>query len=166
MTCENCENNKSRDPDRFITEIFKAKVIGNNLKDSLLLMFNRMKKENFIPKFMNKTYITTIPKKGSRLKLENERGIFRVSVIRNILMRLIYNQNYPGIDSNISDCQMGGRKKKGCRNNIFIFNGIIHDVMASKKKHPVLLQIYDYRQMFETTRCQSEMSEFSFHPDR
>ena len=47
---------------------------------------------------MNKTYITTIPKKGSRLKLENERGIFRVSVIRNILMRLIYNQNYHKID--------------------------------------------------------------------
>ena len=64
-------------------------------------------------------------------------------------MRLIYNQKYPEIDSKISDCQMGGRKGKGCRNNIFIINGIIHDVMSSKRKEPVLMQIYDYRQMFD-----------------
>ena len=113
------KNNKSRDPEGFINEIFKPNVIGSDLKDSMLLMFNKLKKEKLIPKFMNKTYITTIPKKGCRLKLENERGIFRVSVIRNILMRLIYNQKYPEIDRNISDCQMGGRQRKGCRNNIF-----------------------------------------------
>ena len=153
------KNNKSRDPEGFINEIFKTNVIGSDLKDSLLLMFNRLKKEKIIPKFMNKTYITTIPKNGSRLKLENERGIFRVSVIRNILMRLIYNQNYPEIDRNISDCQMGGRKRKGCRNNIFIINGIIHDVMTSQKKHPVLLQIYDYKQMFDAIFLEEALSD-------
>ena len=90
---------------------------------------------------MNKTYITTIPKKGSGLKLENERGIFRVSVIRNILMRLIYNQNYPEIDNNILDCQMGGRKWKGCRNNIFMINGMIHNVMVNgiKREAPCIV---------------------------
>ena len=159
LALKDLKNNKSRDPEGFINEIFKANVIGNDLKDSMLLLFNKLKKEKFIPKFMNKTYITTIPKKGSRLKLENERGIFRVSVIRNILMRLIYNQNYPDIDSNISDCQMGGRKKKGCRNNIFIINGIIHDAMSSKKKHPVLLQIYDYRQMFDAIFLEEALSD-------
>ena len=66
-------------------------------------------------------------------------------------MRLIhtYNDKYPVIDANMSDCQMGRRKGKGCRNNIFIVNGIIHDVMSSKKKEAVLLQIYDYKQMFD-----------------
>ena len=47
--------------------------------------------------------ITTVPKKGSRLLLTNERGIFRVSVIRSILMRLIYDSKYPEIDSKMSD---------------------------------------------------------------
>ena len=76
LALKDLKNNKSRDPEGFINEIFKANVIGNDLKDSMLLLFNKLKKEKFIPKFMNKTYITTIPKKGSRLKLENERGIF------------------------------------------------------------------------------------------
>jgi hypothetical protein len=93
------------------------------------------------------------------LLLENERGIFRVSVLRYILMRLIYNQKYPEIDSNMSDCQMGARKMKGCRNNIFIINGIIHDVMSSKRKIPVVLQIYDYKQMFDAIHLKQALSD-------
>ena len=54
---------------------------------------------------------------------------------------------------------MGGRKGKGCRNNIFIVNGIIHDVMSSQKKHPVLLQIYDYRQMFDAINLEEALSD-------
>ena len=98
---------------------------------------------------MNYANITTVPKKGSKLLLENQRGIFRTSVLRSILMRLIYNEKYEEIDSNMSDCQMGARETKGCRNNIFIINGIIHDVMSSKKKTPVVLEITDYKQMFD-----------------
>ena len=141
------KNNKSRDDEGLINEIFKIGVIGEDLKKSLLLMFNRIKEEQLIPLFMNYANITTVPKKGSKLLLENERGIFRVSVLRSILMRMIYNEKYDEIDSKMSDCQMGGRKNKGCRNNIFIINGIIHDVMSSRKKTPVLFQIYNYKQM-------------------
>ena len=49
----------------------------------------------------------------------------------------------------MSDYQMGARRKKGCKNNIFIINGIIHDVLKSNKMHPVNLQSYDYQQMFD-----------------
>ena len=102
--------NKSRDFEGYVNEIFKTDVIGTNLKESLLLMFNSLKKEKLIPKFLNYPNITTVPKKGSKLDLKNERGIFRVPVPRYILMRLIYNSKYPDIDKNISDCQMEGRK--------------------------------------------------------
>ena len=54
----------------------------------------------------------------------------------------------------MSDCQMGARKRKSCKNNIFIINGIIHDVMKSKKMKPVLLQINDYEQMFDSIDLQ------------
>ena len=54
-------------------------------------------------------------------------------------MRLVYNEKYHEIDGNMSDAQMGGRKRKGCRNNICIVNGIIHDVLSSVKKDPVML---------------------------
>ena len=66
---------------------------------------------------------------------------------------------YPSIDAEMSDCQMGGRKRKGCRYNIFIVNGIIHDVMSSKKKKPVSLQIYDYKQMFDAINLEQAVSD-------
>ena len=153
------KNNKSRDNDGFINEIFKRNVIGDNLKISLLLMFNKLKKKKLIPKLMNVSNITTVPKKGSRLLLKNERGIFRVSVLRSILMRMIYNEKYPTIDRNMSDCQMGGRKEKGCNNNIFLINGIIHEVMKSKKMKSIVLQFYDYAQMFDSINLEYAISD-------
>ena len=74
-------------------------------------------------------------------------------------MKMIYNRNYSKIDRNISDGQMGGRKSKGCRNNIFIVNGIIHDVVNKKGRKPVLLQIYDYAQMFDSIELKQAISD-------
>ena len=101
-------------------------------------MFNKMKRKKSIHSFMNYANVTTVPKKGSRIEPKNERGIFRVSVLRYILMRVIYNMKYPIIDSNMRDCQMGGRKKKSCKNNIFIINGLIHNVLKFNKMKPIL----------------------------
>ena len=74
-------------------------------------------------------------------------------------MRIIYNDKYPEIDKNMSDSQMGGRKGKGCRNNIFILNAIIHDVIQSKNMKPVLLQIYEYAKMFDSIDLQQAISD-------
>ena len=62
---------RSRDPEGLINEIFKKNVIGKDLKNSLLLMFNGIKKHQEIPEFMNVAKITTVPKKGSKVQLEN-----------------------------------------------------------------------------------------------
>ena len=144
----NLKNNISRDHEGFLNELFKFS--GEDIKHSFIQMFNRLKDEQKIPLYMLFALITTIPKRGlNSSMLTDERGIFRCSVIRTILMRLIYNRNYKIIDNNMSDCNIGGRKGKGCRNNLFIINGIIHDVLSSTRKKPVLLQIYDYSQMFD-----------------
>ena len=73
-------------------------------------------------------------------------------------MRMIYNTKYDIINRNMSDCQMGARKAKGCRNNIFVINAIIHDVMKGRKK-AVNLQIYDYAQMFDSIDLQQAISD-------
>jgi hypothetical protein len=116
------KNNKARDHSGYIKEIFKPGTIGSDLKSSLIIMFNILKKEKIIPIFMRISNITTVPKKGSLTLMANERGIFRIDIVRSILMTIIYNDKYPVIDQNISDSQMGGRKGKGCRNNIFMVN--------------------------------------------
>ena len=74
-------------------------------------------------------------------------------------MRLIYNTKYSKIDRKMSDCQMGGRKNKGCKNNIFILNGLIHEVLKSKKMKPILFQFYDYSQMFDSINLQSAICD-------
>ena len=58
----------------------------------------------------------------------------------------------------MTDCQMGGRKQKGCRNNIFIINGIIHDALSPNRKSALVLQIYDYRQMFDALNLEEALS--------
>ena len=114
------KNMRSRDFDGYANEIFKKNIIGDNLKLSLLQMFNKLKKTKMIPSFFNYANITTVPKKGSKIEPKNLIGIFRVPVVRAILMRLVYNTKYEKIDKNMSDCQMGGRRNKTCKNNTYL----------------------------------------------
>ena len=153
------KNNKSRDHAGYVNEVFKDGCIGTDLKKSLLVMLNKVKCQRLIPEFMKVTNLTTVPKKGSLTELQNERGIFRVDIIRSILMKLIYNDNYQEIDRNMSDSQMGGRKDKGCRFNLFIINGIIHDVLKNKNRKPIVIQIYDYSQMFDSMNLKFAISD-------
>ena len=97
----NLKNNKSRDFEGYINELFKLNVIGDDMKKSLLIMFNKLKKKKLMAKFMNFCNITTVPKRGSKVDLKNERRIFRVPILRYILMRMTYNKKYPILDRNI-----------------------------------------------------------------
>ena len=65
-------------------------------------------------------------------------------------MRLIYEDKYEQINQSMSDSQVGGRKGKNIRNHIWIVNGIICDVISTKKKSPVDIQIFDYKQRFDS----------------
>ena len=121
------------------------------------MMMNRLKNNDFIPSFMRKTRITPIHKKGPRVNIENFRGVNRVNVIGSIYMRMIYNLKYEEIDKNISESQMGGRKFKGCRNNIFIINGIIHDIKNNKNAKDAIFQIVDYKEKFDTIQIQQAL---------
>ena len=65
-------------------------------------------------------------------------------------MHLIYEDKYEQIDQSMSDSQVGGRKGKNIRNHIGILNRIICDVLSTKKKFPVDIQILDYKQCFDS----------------
>ena len=45
----------------------------------------------------------------------------------------------------------------GCRNNIFVINGIIYDIIKSKTARPAIIQIYDYSQMFDTIELEQAL---------
>ena len=97
---ERSKKEKARDPHGWINELFRYEAAGNNLKLSLLHMFNGMKKTNEIPEFVRLADISTIYKgKGPKNELINERGIFVVTILRSILMKLIYFDYYYILDT-------------------------------------------------------------------
>ena len=105
------KNDKARDPTGLVNEIFKEGVAGRDLKLSLLSLFNRMREENTVLDFVKMADIATIYKgKGQKSDLQNDRGIFIVTVFRSILMRLIYLEKYETLDLGMSDSQVGARK--------------------------------------------------------
>ena len=64
------------------------------------------------PQFAN---ITSIYKgKGDKNDLENERGIFGINILRSILLKIIYNDEYENIDENMSYSNVGGKKSRFC----------------------------------------------------
>ena len=122
IVLKNINQNKSRDPEGLNRSIFHENCIGSNLKKSFLIMANKLKQSGFIPTFMKQATISPIPKAGSKFVLKNERGIFVLSAIRTLFMRLIYNTKSNIIEDNMSDSNVGGRKKISSLNHIFIKN--------------------------------------------
>ena len=110
------KNNKTMDPHGIINEVFKEGCVGSDLKESLLFLFNGVKSNLFIPKFMTFENISTIYKnKGSCLQLDNDRGIFILTVLKKILDKLTYHDKYVDIDIHMSDSNIGARKKKNIK---------------------------------------------------
>ena len=154
------QEGKSRDPNGWIRDIFKNEVAGMKLKVSLLMLMNKIKSENYIPDFIRNADVTTIYKgKGDKFNLENDRGIFLVTTFRSILMKLIYCDKYSTIDENMSDSQVGGRKGRNVRNHVWVLHGIIADVLSRKQKHAIDIQIFDYKQCFDSLWLQECLSD-------
>ena len=51
-----------------------------------------------------------------------------MSVFRSILDRLIFNDEYNTIDSKLTDSNIGGRKGRNIRDNIFVLNAIFNSI--------------------------------------
>ena len=84
---------KCRDPEGLIREIFKEECLGQNLKESLLILFNKIKETRIIPDFMQTTNISAIYKgKGDVTNIESDRGIFLVPILRTLLKKIVYNE--------------------------------------------------------------------------
>ena len=137
--------------------------MGEDFKISLLELLNQIKTEGIAPNFMRESSVTTIPKPGSKFELSNERGIFKLSVVRSLLIRLIYNRKYYIIDSNMTDSNIGARRKKGCRNHIWIINNINYEHSRSVKLAQLVLQSWDFSQMFDSMVLDTTISDLYDH---
>ena len=98
--------------------------------------------------------ITTIYKrKGSRQEMDNDRGIFVVSVLRMILDSIIYQEKYPLVDSRMSDLNIVARKNRNIRDHLFIVYAIINSVVNGNEE-PVDVCAYDAEKCFDALWAQ------------
>ena len=87
-------------------------------------------------------------RKGSKNDFKSYSGIFRITIFRNILDRLTYNDEYPNIDKYLSACNVGGRKGRSVRDNIFVLYAILNSIRRGvKEAHD--MQVYDVQQCFD-----------------
>ena len=143
------KNNKSRDPMGLANELFKPINAGEDLKIATLKLVNQIKTTQEFPDILKQCNITSLYKnKGSRKDIENYRGIFRVTILRSILDKLIYNDEYPGIDQHLTDSNVGARKSRNIRDNIFVVNAVLNNI-AKKKLKDTDIGIYDAYKCFD-----------------
>ena len=92
--------------------------------------------------------------------LKNMRGIFNVSLVRSILMRMIYNRHYASIDKNL-----GARKGKSGLMNIFVAYSILNDMSCDSSQDPISVKIFDFTQMYDSLvlqKCINRIYENGF----
>ena len=153
------KKNKSVDPNGMVNELFKEHCAGNDLESSLLFLFNGIKNKFFIPEFMVKENITTIYKnKGSRLELNNDRGIFILTAIKKTLDKLMFFDKFDDIDENMSDSNIGARKGRCVKNHLFIIYGIINSVIRGNEAC-IDIQIYDLEKAFDALWLEDCMND-------
>ena len=144
------KKDKSRDPHGLINELFQPGVAGTDFQKSFLCMANKIKKEIFIPKFVQYANIVSIYKgRGEKMDLDSDRGIFIINLFRSIIMKMVYKDKYHHVDGNMSDSNVGARKYKNIRNHIFVINGIINEVI-NKKNLAIDIEVLDYKQCFDS----------------
>ena len=116
---------------------YKPENVGVDLKLAVLKMSNEIKKQQVFPQALGLCNITSLYKnKGSRRDYNNYRGIFRVTTLRNILDKLIYNDESQNIDDNLTDSNVGARKNRNIRDNIFVLNAITNNIKKTEfKRH-------------------------------
>jgi hypothetical protein len=141
------KNNKARDAHGHIYELFKFG--GQDLKYSLLRLFNIMKKKQIYPDIFLPSNISSFYKlKGSKDDMNSERGVFNVVKIRSIFDKLLLNDKYEIIDKSMSCSNIGARKGRNIRDHLFVINGILNEAVQKKNKN-IDIQIVDIEKCFD-----------------
>ena len=124
---------KCRDPYGLANDLFRPEVAGDDLKLAIINLMNKIKEEQIYPECLEVCDISSIWKgKASKNDFDCYRGIFRVTIFRSILDGLIYNDEYSNIDSNLTDANVGARKQRNIRDNIFVLNAIMNSMKKEK----------------------------------
>ena len=105
---------------------------GEEMVKSLKIMFNRILKEHSIPRQWTEMTIKSIHKKGSKMLMENRRGLFLTSIISKVFERVLDEITQGDVEFNEYQC--GGRKGRGTIDNQIMMLAIRDNNMRLNKK--------------------------------
>ena len=141
------KNEKAADPTGLVNELFSARNVGDDLKQSILMLMNKIKNTFQQPEFMNMANITSFWKgKGAQDDIENERGIFILNILRMIKDRLIHNDAKKVMY--MSDSQVGARNEFSIRNHLFLIYSCLNSANQNESP-PIDLHMYDLTKCFD-----------------
>ena len=88
-------------------------------------------------------------RKGDRKSFNSSMGIFRAPILANILDKLLHNDEYEKVDENLTDGNVGSRKRRNVRDNLFVVNAVSNAAKQNVAK-PVDINVYDIFKCFDT----------------
>jgi hypothetical protein len=149
-------------------ELFHPNVAGDDLVLAITMLMNRIKKELIYPSPMEVSNVTNLFKnKGQRSQFNSYRGIFRNTILRSILDKLMYNEEYESIDQNLTDGNVGSRKRRNVRDNLFVINAIINE--NKQNGQAVDIDVYDVKKCFDSLwleECINDLYEAGLQNDK
>jgi hypothetical protein len=160
----------SQDPYGHPNEIFKSGVAGDGLLKAITILMNKLKTNPAeYPESLNLCNVTSLYKnKGDRNLFDSHRGVFRTTGMRNILDRLIYNDEYQTVDHNLTDCNVGSRRKRNIRDNLFVINAISNSCKQGVDE-PCDINVYDVKKCFDSLwlqECINDLYESGLTNDK
>ena len=168
IVLKHLKKGKSRDPNDHINDLYNSDNAGTDLKHALIVLMNKIKEQLVYPRDLEACNISSIYKKGKRNLFNNYRGVFRHTVLRSILDRLIYNDLYPVIDCSLTDATVGARKWRNIRDNLFVLNAVTNSLIRGNEE-PCELAIYDAEKCFDSLwseDCINELYEAGCTDDK
>ena len=63
--------------------------------------------------------------------------------------RLIYNDEYQGVDKSLTDCNVGSRRNRNIRDNIFVMNAVMNACKRGEDS-PCDINVYDVKKCFDS----------------
>ncbi len=105
---------------------------GEEMLKSVTLMFNAITQQQKIPAQWTNMKIKSIHKKGSKMRMENKRGLFLTNVLSKLYERVLDHVTKGTVQMNEHQC--GGQKGRSTSDNIIMMRAVIDNNRRLNKK--------------------------------
>ena len=128
------------------------KLAKPKISNYLLKLFNKIYSTSDYPLEWAKSIIIPIHKKGSKLILDNYRGISLLCVTSKIFTAILNNRLYSWMENNMKICeeQAGFRRQFSTIDHIYTLYSMVNNRLYGQKRGKLYVAFIDYKKAFDT----------------